>query len=522
MSDEYLNEQLPLPEETEYDALSVDELIASAKADLDPAPDMTSEYFTASELPEENFFSVPEDCLPPEPAAEAPRSASEEHRDVPEEDMDATKKVTGFDPVTGMPLLETAQPVFRPAGDLSQEDLLPAQKELPDQDTFEPDFGSAFDDYGEYSEPETQAPEMTPEEPPAKIRSKRHRIPTFVRLILYFAITIAFGIGLGLFGWECAQDVLALGMKDREVTVTVQKADTVESITDKLYDSGLIRHKWLFKLYCKVTDADEKIDPGVYTLNDLYDYHALVNGMIAYAPTRETVTVMITEGYDCEQLFALLEENNVCSAEELRQAAQYGEFDFWFLDEVTSDTANRLEGFLYPDTYEFYIQDEAVNVLQKILNNFDRKIGDYREEIEQSGYTVRDIINIAAMIEEEAANNEERATISSVLHNRLKADDFLQYLQMDSTVFYACQLLGESFDITIDSPYNTYAYPGLPYGPISNPGLYSIKAALRPADTEYTYFAAGKDGVSHFFTDFEEFNAFVTSDQYIGYTGNDE
>ena len=70
----------------------------------------------------------------------------------------------------------------------------------------------------------------------------------------------------------------------------------------------------------------------------------------------------------------------------------------------------------------------------------------------------------------------------------------------------------------IDSPYNTYAYPGLPYGPISNPGLYSIKAALRPADTEYTYFAAGKDGVSHFFTDYDEFNAFVTSDQYIGYS----
>lgn len=513
MSDEYLNGFENKPEETEYEDLSVDELIASAKADLATE----NEPLEAFNLPEEPDFSeftedeaadIPDSVLPPEPELSMEAAAPV--------DLDATRKVTGFDPTTGMPLLENAETAFIPAEE--SEQLAPLPEQLHEDDSFEPDFGSAFDDYGEYSEPETDQPEIMPEEPPEKIKSKRHRIPTLVRLLLYFAITIAFGIGLGLFGWECAQDVLALGMKDREVSVAIQKDDTIDTVTDKLYDNGLIRHKWLFKLYCKVTKAEEKIDPGVYTLNDLYDYHALVNGMIEYAPTRETVTVMITEGYDCEQIFALLEENKVCSAEELREAAQYSAFDFWFLEEVTPDTQNRLEGFLYPDTYEFYIHDDASRVLSKMLNNFDNKLSDYKDEILESGYTVRQIINIAAMIEEEAANNDERATISSVLHNRLNADDYLQYLQMDSTVFYACQLAGESFDITIDSPYNTYAYPGLPYGPISNPGLYSIKAALRPADTEYTYFAAGKDGVSHFFTDHDEFNAFVTSDQYIGYS----
>lgn len=533
MSDEYLNGQSPLPEETEYDELSVDELIASAKADLDSDSEIAEEdIFTPEGSDASAYFSAPEDLLSPEAQEDSfwsvpgefpavPKEISdtpEEYFDEPVEDLDATRKVAGFDPVTGMPLLEKSEPSFRTSEDLPKQEPAPAPQTLPEQDGFEPDFGTAFDDYGEYSEPESTEPEIAPEEPPVKIKSKRHRIPTLVRLLLYFAITIGFGIGLGLFGWECAQDVLALGMKNRAVTVSIQKNDTVDSITDKLYDSGLIQHKWLFKLYCKVTDAEKKFDPGVYTLNEQYDYHALVNGMIEYAPTRETVTVMITEGYDCEQIFALLEENNVCSAAELRQAAQYAAFDFWFLDEVSTDTGNRLEGFLYPDTYEFYVQDDATNVLQKILNNFDRKISEYREEITTSGYSVRDIINLAAMIEEEAANNEERAMISSVLYNRLSSDDYLQYLQMDSTVFYACQLLGESFDITIDSPYNTYAYPGLPYGPISNPGLYSIKAALRPAETDYTYFAAGKDGVSHFFTEFDKFEAFVNSDQYIGYT----
>lgn len=340
-------------------------------------------------------------------------------------------------------------------------------------------------------------------------------------MILYFAITIAVGIGLGLFGWECAQDVLALGQEDRETSVSILAEDSIDDIADKLYAKGLIRHRWLFKIYCDVSNADEKIDPGVYKLNYRYDYHALVNGMIEYAPNRETVTVMITEGYNAEQIFALLEKNKVCSAEALREVAQNGSFDYWFLEGTPAGTNNRLEGFLYPDTYEFYVSDTAENVLDKMLDNFEHRISDYEEEIKQSGYTVRDIINVAAMIEEEAADDKERDTMASVLFNRLKSDDYLQYLQMDSTVFYACEQAGKGFDITFDSLYNTYVYPGLPYGPISNPGLPSIKAALRPAETDYYYFAAGKDGVSHFFKDFDSFNAFITSDEYLLFTEKD-
>lgn len=513
MSDEYFTSNDS--KEEAFEELSVDELIASAKADLNGSDTLPTDPFYKTDFITEQINDAtqvfPQDIFP----------AFEEQfdnnpvnlPDGPDTDFDTTRKVASFDPVTGMPLLGADD-----VSNVSTEPVPAAYQETPNiQDDFEPDFGSAFDDYGDYSEPESDTPEIVPEMPPKKVKSKRRRIPTFVRVLLYFAITIAFGIGLGLFGWECAQDVLALGQHDKEITVSIRVEDNIDDITDKLYDNGLIRHKWLFKIYCDVTDADKKIDPGVYKLNYQYDYHALVNGMIKYAPTRATVTVMITEGYDCEQLFALLEENGVCKAEELRNTAKSGDFDYWFLDEVPVGTENRLEGFLYPDTYEFYISDDAENVLKKMLNNFEKKISEFEDEIKQSGFTVRDIINIAAMIEEEAANNEERATISSVIHNRLKTDNYLQYLQMDSTVFYACQLEGISFDVTIDSPYNTYAYPGLPYGPVSNPGLYSIKAALRPQSTDYYYFAAGKDGVSHFFTDYDAFNAFVTSDQYIGY-----
>ncbi len=383
------------------------------------------------------------------------------------------------------------------------------------------------DGYYDVAEPQ---PPVEPEKPKKK-KKKKKRTPILIRLAIYAAAVLIAGISLGLFGWECAQDVLALGKRDQSIQVVVTETDNIDSITEKLYTKGLIRHKWLFKLYCSVTHSENKPDPGVYQLNTLYDYHALVNGMISSSSTRATTTVMISEGRDCREIFELLEENKVCTVEELEEAAATAEFDYWFLEGLDAKSSNRLEGFLYPDTYEFYISDDPENVLDKMLRNFDRKVDeDLQQMITDSGYSVREIMTIASMIEAEAADNNERADISAVIHNRLAVanndtpdDDYLLMLQMDSTVFYACELEGkDGFDLNIDSPYNTYKYPGLPAGPINNPGMYSIRAALLPSDTDYYYFAAGKDGVSHFFQAFDAFEEFITSEDYVGHNGGEE
>ena len=105
--------------------------------------------------------------------------------------------------------------------------------------------------------------------------------------------------------------------------------------------------------------------------------------------------------------------------------------------------------------------------------------------------------------------------MSSLLYNRLNSES-LRLLQMDSTVFYAADLMGEEFDTALDNPYNTYAYPGLPPGPIDNPGLDAIEAALRPESTGYYYFATGKDGFNHFYSDWDSFEQFLASDEYVG------
>ena len=207
----------------------------------------------------------------------------------------------------------------------------------------------------------------------------------------------------------------------------------------------------------------------------------------------------------------------VCSVEQLEQAASSGDFsEYWFASDLPKDGANRLEGYLYPDTYEFYTQADAQVVLRKILENFDAKIDEtLRAQVEQSGHSLHEIITVASLIEEEAASEGERADIASVIYNRLASKE-LPYLQLDSTVYYAAELMGESFDTNLDNPYNTYRYEGLPPGPIDNPGMNSIRAALAPNKTDYYYFAYGTDGVSHFYRDFDSFSAFLNSDEYAG------
>ena len=129
----------------------------------------------------------------------------------------------------------------------------------------------------------------------------------------------AVGLGYGI--WECAQDVMAFGRSDETLTVSIQEGDTLDDIAQMLADKGVIKYPWLFKLYCKFTDSTETMDPGTYVISYNYDYHALVNGMIANSPNRTTVRVMIPEGMTSAQIFALMEKNGVCSAEDLAKCA---------------------------------------------------------------------------------------------------------------------------------------------------------------------------------------------------------
>lgn len=356
-------------------------------------------------------------------------------------------------------------------------------------------------------------------------------IPHILSTIIWLAITIAIGVSLGRVIWVCAADVLAFGKKDSEIIFTVTDSDNIDTISQKLKDVGLIRYPALFKTYAQITGADEEIIPGTFTLRGIYDYNALVNFMSPHSTAREEVEVMIPEGYTCAQIFELLQEKRVCTVAELEEYAAKGEFkDYWFLSGVVRGNKYCLEGYLFPDTYRFYTNDNPGNVLAKMLNNFDYRFTDVMKEslatlnermekeyraqgysqeyINSHKFNIREVVIIASMIEKETANDAESYDVSSVIYNRLTNPDY-PLLNIDATIIYA---LGgnidpetgktmplTSADLQLDSPYNTYTNQGLIPGPISNPGRNSLDAALNPNDTNYHYYVLNPKTHSHLF-----------------------
>lgn len=191
----------------------------------------------------------------------------------------------------------------------------------PPQQPFEPTIPAEYAD-------------LTTDEEPLPEEEERFRVPAVIRVLLYVCCVLAAAVLLAIGVWMCADDVCALTADDHVVMVTVEENATISEITEMLYDEGLIRYKWLFSLYCMMAGAEEKIDPGTYALNELFDYHALVNGMIATSENRATVRVTIPEGYEADDIFRMLEDNQVCSVKELQEAAANYEFDYDFLQDL--------------------------------------------------------------------------------------------------------------------------------------------------------------------------------------------
>ncbi|MCF2597057.1 endolytic transglycosylase MltG [Pseudoflavonifractor phocaeensis] len=335
---------------------------------------------------------------------------------------------------------------------------------------------------------------------------------------LYVIMVIGVSILLACVGWIAANDVLALNKEAKETTVTISKEDSFNEVASLLKKEGLIEYKSLFKLFASITGGKDKVVPGTYTLNTDMDYRALLSGMSINSSTKAEVTVTIPEGYSVAQIFQLLEDRGVSTVEELTQVASEHDYNFSFLKDIPLGDAKRLEGFLYPDTYQFNTPHSALYVINKMLVNFDQKYTDeLRAKVAESGYSIREILTIASLIEKET-DGSDRTKIASVIYNRLNNPNAgtVGFLQIDATLAY---LNGGKVpteeDKAIDSPYNTYKYKGLPPAPIANPGLASIQAALNPESTNYFYYALGDDNVHHYFKSYEELQRFLASqDRY--------
>lgn len=333
---------------------------------------------------------------------------------------------------------------------------------------------------------------------------------------IYAIFVIGVSALLACIGWVAANDVLALNKPEKTATITITNDDSFGDVAEKLKDEGLIEYKFLFNLFATFTRSKDDVVAGTFTLNTDMDYRALLSGMSANSATRATVTVTIPEGYTVDQIFTLLEEKGVASVEDLQDMAANHDYAFSFLQDLELGDYHRLEGYLYPDTYEFTTPQNPLYVINKMLVRFDEQFTDaMRQEVADSGRTIHEIITIASMIEKETDGND-RADIATVIYNRLNnpSGGTQGYLQIDATLAYINGgKVPTEADKSIDSPYNTYLYKGLPAGPISNPGLESIKAAMNPNSTSYYYYALGDDGVHHFFKTLREQQNFIATQE---------
>ena len=342
-------------------------------------------------------------------------------------------------------------------------------------------------------------------------RAKKRRQQLFNRTFLYAMMVIVASLLLAVYALHVANDALALMKPSSDLSVRIEKGSTVGQIARELKDAGLIEYRWAFVLFAKVTGNADRFQYGTYVLNTDMDYLELVTNLQKTASFRATVTVMIPEGAELREIIATLDEKNVCSAEELWDAVENHPFDYDFLQNLP-ERENRLEGYLFPDTYEFFEQSDAVTVLTKFLDNFEVKFSqELRDRAQEIGMSIDEVVTLASVIEREAASDEDRATVSSVFHNRLNSTQY-PLLQSCATVQYVLQERKPVLtydDIKIDSPYNTYLYEGLPIGPIASPGLASIKAALYPETTDYYFFVVTADGTHIFSKTLAEHNAAV-------------
>ena len=329
-------------------------------------------------------------------------------------------------------------------------------------------------------------------------------------IAILVVVLIAVIGGFGYYGYTLVQnDINGVNQADSEYTLVITKNDFEYEIGKKLYDNKVVIFdsvwtSWMSKHYPDFTYIN-----GEYYLNSNMSYEELAKKLQNPDISHKTVKVAIPEGYNVMQIAKTLEENEICKASDFLEVCKSNEgFDYDFLSSVPDSelVAYKLEGFLFPATYDFSMNSEARGIADAMLNAFDQRISDkWTEYCEKNNMTLFELINLSSIVQEEAFGVESAGNIASVFVNRL---DKGAKLQSDVTYFYARDLRDDyGFSQEVYDSYYTYRCKGLPSGPITNPGEEIINAVVNHPDTDYLYFYSDLNKEFHFAKTYEEFVA---------------
>ena len=300
-----------------------------------------------------------------------------------------------------------------------------------------------------------------------------------------------------------------------QTNVVIPDGSSTTAIAGILKDDGIINNELACRMRAKMDCAEYKA--GTYSLSPSMTMTEISEILIKGRDNANTVNVTIPEGYTVKQIAEKMEKSGVCSADDFIAESENGQFDYEFLSGAVTGE-HRLEGYLFPDTYELYKDSDPHAAIDKMLSHFNDVYNGLITSADSavtSKYNENQIVTVASLIEREAKLDSERADVASVVYNRL---DKGMKLQFCSTVQFALGKVKSRLynsDLKIDSPYNTYLYDGLPPGPIAVPGKKSLEAAMNPASTDYLYFVVSSkgDGSHNFAATGDDFAAY--RDDYL-------
>lgn len=312
--------------------------------------------------------------------------------------------------------------------------------------------------------------------------------------IILVTVILTVSLVLAIGGISIGMEYYGIGKTDEDIRFNIPAGSTNSEIADQLVKEGVIENKRLFMIALKI-QKPKTIYPGDITLQPSSGYADIITELATMRESYKTVSITFTEGEDLLEIAKKLEENEVCTADDF--LFEFNKNQGYDYENEIKDDGNmfyRMEGYFYPETYEFYVDDSAANVTKKIRDQFEKKYTEsLKTKIEKSGMTLNEVMTLASIVQLEAASEEEMPTVASIFINRLNDQDTYPMLQSDTTSNYIKNVIKVEADNTASiehytESYDTYSCKGLPAGPICSPGMDAINAVLNPKKTDYYYF----------------------------------
>jgi len=348
-----------------------------------------------------------------------------------------------------------------------------------------------------------------------KIR-KKYRVG---RALLMTILCVVLSVYLAKFFLSSFEDltgvVLFGDQSQREVQMQVEipEGASMQEITEILADSGAVTEPLAFRAYVWLK-KEEGFLPGSYQLTGKMDYNDIIYALQAGDQRTDVVDIMFPEGATSLDIANKLQENGVCDADEFLAALNRRDYNYTFVENIPENELRfyDLEGYLFPNTHQFFVGESVDSVLNRFLKDFSSQITDeMRTRMNELNLTLDETLILASIIQKEASDPDEMKNISEVFHNRLRNSDTYPNLQSDPTIFYVERVIKQKIGMTnqpMYDAYNTYVCKGLPVAPICNPGIDAIEAALYPAnhDVDYFYFVTDDEGKYYYAATLAEHN----------------